>query len=110
MTKPKKTQKGDWRDNILTDLPEGVSSIRANTYPTALEMIRAAAYNRRMTVEDFVGRAALAVAVNDFSGQTTWEMATDKEPPLADLRRRSLPKRRLRGRGFGPWKIEGMSE
>lgn len=102
-------EKGDWRDNLLTDLPEGPVTFRANTYPTALEIIKAAAYNRRMTLEDFVGRAALSVAVHDFSGDMTWEMATDKEPPLADLRRRSLPKRRLRGRGFGPWKIEGMS-
>lgn len=103
-------KKGDWRDNILSDLPEGKVNLRGHTYPTALEVIKAAAYNRRMTVEDFVGRAALAVAVHDFAGDLTWEMATDKEPPLADLRRRSLPKRRLRGRNFGPWKIEGMSE
>ena len=101
---------GDWRDNLLANLPEGPINVRAHTYPTALEIIRAAAYNRRMTVEDFVGRAALSVAVHDFAGDMTWEEATDKEPPLADLRRHSLPKRRLRGRGFGPWKIEGMSE
>lgn len=106
MAKEKKT---DWRDSILSDLPEGPITVRAHTYPTGLEMIRAAAYNRRMTVEDFVGRAALAVAVHDFAGDVTWEMATEKEPPLADLRRHKLPKRRLRGRGFGPWKIEGMS-
>lgn len=99
---------GDWRDNLLANLPEGPITVRAHTYPTALEMIRAAAYNRRMTVEDFVGRAALAVAVHDFAGDTTWEEATDKEPPLADLRRHNLPKRRLRGRGFGPWKIGSM--
>lgn len=101
---------GDWRDNILNDLPEGNTTIRGHSFPTALEIIRAAAYNRRMTVEDFVGRAALAVAVHDFAGDLTWEMATEKEPPLADLRRHKLPKRRLRGRNFGPWKIEGMSE
>ena len=106
----KTPKKGDWRDNLLSNLPEGPINLRAHTYPTALEIIRAAAYNRRMTVEDFVGRAALAVAVHDFSGEMTWEEATDKEPPLSDLRRRSLPKRRLRGRNFGPWKIEGMSE
>lgn len=108
MASPKKT--GDWRDNILSQLPEGSTSIKGQTFPTALEIIKAAAYNRRMTTEDFVGRAALAVAVHDFGGELTWEMATEKEPPLADLRRRGLAKRRLRGRGFGPWKIEGMSE
>lgn len=107
---PKNRTKGDWRDNILNDLPEGPITVRAHTFPSALEMIRTAAFNRRMTVEDFVGRAALAVAVHDFAGETTWERATEKEPPMSDLRRRSLPKRRLRGRNFGPWIIEGMSE
>lgn len=106
--KNKKT--GDWRDKILSDLPEGPINLRAHTFPTGLEIIRAAAYNRRMTVEDFVGRAALAVAVHDFGGELTWQTASEKEPPLHDLRRHGLPKRRLRGRGFGPWNIEGMSE
>jgi len=101
--------KGDWRDNILNDLPDGPVNIKGHTYTTALEIIRVAAYNRRMTTEDFIGRAALAVAVHD-TDDITWEQATEKEPPLSDLRRRSLPKRRLRGRGFGPWNIEGMSE
>lgn len=113
MTKAKtKTAKpkGDWRDNILNDLPEGPTTLKGQTFASALELIRVAAYNRRMTVEDFVGRAALAVAVHDHGGDMTWEKATEKEPPLADLRRRKLPKRRLRGRNFGPWKIEGMSE
>lgn len=100
---------GDWRDNILNDLPEGPIPLRGATFPTALEVIKVAAYNRRMSVEDFVGRAALAVAIHDAGGDPTWEQATDKEPPLRDLRRHRLPKRRLRGRGFGPWRIEGMS-
>lgn len=107
MAKPKTTLKGDWRDNILNDLPEGPINVRGHTYPSALELIKVAAYNRRMTVEDFVGRAALAVAVHDH-GDITWEQATEKEPPLADIRRRSLPKRRLRGMNFGPWKIGSM--
>lgn len=106
---PTKKETGDWRDRILSDLPEGPVNIKGHTFPSALEVIRVAAYNRRMTVEDFVGRAALAVAVHD-DPDLTWKMATEKEPPLSDLRRRSLPKRRLRGRGFGPWNIEGMSE
>lgn len=106
-----KTQKpkGDWRDNILADLPETPVPLKGSTFPTALEIIRIAAYNRRMTTEDFVGRAALAVAVHD-ADDMTWVEATKNEPPLGDLRRRSLPKRRLRGRGFGSWSIEGMSQ
>ena len=37
----KSQEKGDWRDNLLTDLPEGPVTFRANTYPTALEIIKA---------------------------------------------------------------------
>mgnify|MGYP006137166177 CR=1 FL=1 len=108
---PKKANEPtDWRQNILSNLPEDAVPIKGHTFPSALEVIKIAAFNRRMRVEDFVGRAALAVAVHDNAAELTWEMATEKEPPLADLRRRSLPKRRLRGRGFGPWKIEGMGE
>lgn len=106
MAKPKPP--GDWRDKILTDLPEDRVSVRASTFPTGLDLIKTAAYNRRMTVEDFIGRAALAVAVFDAEGDPTWQDATEKEPPLADLRRHGLPKRRLRGRNFGPWVIERM--
>lgn len=108
MTNQNKT--GDWRDNIVTELPENPATIKGMTFPSGMEIIKIAAYNRRMTPEDFIGRAALAVAVYDSGGDLTWEKATEKEPPLADLRRRSLPKRRLRGRGFGPWKIGGMRE
>lgn len=106
MPKPK----GDWRDNILNDLPEGPVPLRGQTYPTAMELIRVAAWNRRISVEDFVGRAALSVALYDSNGEITWEDATEKEPPLRDERRRKLPRRRMRGRGFGPWKIGSMSE
>lgn len=104
MTKPT----GDWRDNILNDLPEGPIPLRGATYPTALEVIKVAAYNRRMSLEEYIGRAALAVAAYDT--ETEWDSITDKEPPLRDLRRHRLPRRRLRGRGFGPWKITGMSK
>lgn len=100
--------KGDWRDRILTDLPEGPIPLRGATFPSAMELIKTAAFNRRISVEDFVGRAALAVAIWDSDGEHSWEEATDKEPPLRDIRRRKLPKRRLRGRGFGPWTIRGM--
>lgn len=108
MTTPKKT--GDWRDNIQTDMPEERVTWKMHTFPSALEMIKIAAFNRRMTVEDFIGRAALAVAVFDSEGETDWREATDKEYVMADLRRKGLPKRRLRGRNFGPWVIKGMDE
>lgn len=100
--------KGDWRDNILNDLPEGPVQLRGTTYPTALEAIRTAAYNRRMHLDEFVGRAALAVAVHDL--ELDWDEITDKEPPLRDLRRHRLPTRRLRGRGFGFWRIPKMEK
>lgn len=105
-----KTQKtkGDWRDTILSDLPEGPVQLRGTTYPTALEAIKIAAYNRRMHLDEFVGRAALAVAVHDLD--LDWEEITDKEPPLRDLRRHRLPARRLRGRGFGLWRITKMGQ
>lgn len=108
---PRKTsQETDWRENILRDLPEGPIPLRGATFPTALEVIRVAAYNRRMSLEDFVGRAALAVALYDGDGSDTWDEVMEKEPPLRDLRRHKLPRRRMRGRGFGPWRITGMDE
>lgn len=110
MTLPTKKPAGDWRDNIINDLPEEPVALKGMTFPSALELIKVAAFNRRMTLEDFVGRAALAVAVHDASAETSWTQMTDKEPPLRDLRRRKLPRRRLRGKGFGPWQIEGMAE
>lgn len=106
MTKPT----GDWRDAIITALPEDRIGRKFETFPSAMELIEVAAFNRRMRVEDFVGRAALAFAVYDSNGELTWEQATDKEPPMADLRRRAMARRRLRGRNFGPWTIEGLSE
>lgn len=99
----------DWRANILADLPDAQVHFRGNSFDSAWELIQTAAFNRRMSVEDFVGRAALAVAVHDSGGEVTWEDATDKEPPLRDIRRRKLPHLRLRGRGFGPWKIGKMT-
>lgn len=100
----------DWRERIVNDLPEGKVQVRAQTFESAWELIRIAAYNRRMRPEDFIGRAALAVALFDSDGEISWEDATRREPPLPDIRRRKLPPRRLRGRGFGPWKIRMMDE
>ena len=110
MPKKPQSQPTDWRANILRDLPDAPVTVRAATYPTALAVIEVAAYNRRMTVEDFIGRAALAVAVYDSDGSDTWEGISEKEPPLRDIRTRKLPRRRLRGRGFGAWRITGMNE
>lgn len=104
------SQPTDWRSNILRDLPDAPVVVKAATFPTALAVIEAAAYNRRMTVEDFIGRAALAVAVYDSDGSDTWDDIAEKEPPLRDIRLRKLPRRRLRGRGFGAWRITGMNE
>ena len=104
------SQGTDWRDRIMADLPEAPINIRGHSHPTAYDIIKVAAYNRRMTVADFIGRAALAVAVYDGDGSDTWDSATEMEPPLHDLRRRKLPRRRLRGTGFGAWRITGMNE
>lgn len=103
-------QTGDWRDKIISALPEDRIGRKFETFPSAIELIETAAFNRRMRVEDYVGRAALAFAVHDSDGELTWEQAADKEPPMADLRRKGMARRRLRGRNFGPWTIEGLSE
>src|SRR5690606_5151725 len=94
---------------ILRDLPDPMIERVYHTYPTAYELIKTAAYNRRMRVGEYVGRAALAFAIHDSEGEHTWEEISEKEPPMADRRRRKLPPRRLRGRGFGKWKIGGLS-
>lgn len=99
-------KRGDWRDNILGDLPEGPVQLRGTTFTSALEIIKIAAYNRRMHLDEYVGRAALAMAVADLG--LDWAEVTDKEMPMRDLRRHKLPARRLRGRGFGPWRIKGL--
>lgn len=99
------TTNSDWRERILNDLPEPSIDKSYMTYPSAYELIKIAAHNRRIPLGDYVGRAALAFAIYDSAGEHTWEQISEKEPPLADRRRRGLPKRRLRGRGFGRWKI-----
>lgn len=98
-----------WRDAVLSDLPEPRRSVKAFTFPSAYELIKIAAYNRRMTIEDFIGRAALAVAVYDSGGEHSWKEMTRPEPGMKDLRRRGLPLKRHFGEGFGPWKIGDMS-
>ncbi len=104
------SQGPDWRDVILRDLPEPYATVKATTFPSALEIIKVAAFNRRMRLSEFVGRAALAVAVYDNRGEITWQEATRLEPQLHDLRLGPGDTRRRRGKNHGPWQIEGMSE
>lgn len=93
------------REEIADQMPESRISSRFWTFATALGEIEDAAYNRRMTTRDFVGRAALAVAVYDSMGEVSWEEVTEWEPPMSDLARHGFPKDRLRGRGHGNWQI-----
>lgn len=104
------SQEPDWVEAVMAELPEKVVKVEAHTHITALQAIKVAAYNRRMGLGDFIGRAAAAVAVYDSDGSITWDSLMEKEPPLRDLRRRRLPRRRLRGTGFGGWRITGMDE
>lgn len=104
------SQAPDWVDTILAELPQPPINVTCHTHADALAIIKVAAYNRRMGLGDFIGRAALAVAIYDGDGSDTWDAATKMEPPLRDLRRRKLPRRRLRGTGFGAWRITGMDE
>lgn len=95
----------DWRETIMRDLPDAPVRATFETFESAYEIIKIAAYNRRMHARDFIGRAALAMAIYDSDGELDWEKLTEKEPPIGDVRLRNVRKRRLRGRGFGPWKI-----
>jgi hypothetical protein len=98
----------DWRADILEDLAQARIEVRAQTFPTAYDLIKVAAFNRRMDVRDYIGRAALAFAVYDARGEVSWKQMTRLEPPMRDLRRHNLPKRRLFGEGFGEWTIENL--
>jgi hypothetical protein len=86
-------------------MPEKRLSARFHTFPTALSEISDAAYNRRMTVRDYVGRAALAFAVFDSEGELMWDELTELEPPMTDIVRPGFDRDRLRGRGHGKWQI-----
>lgn len=97
----------DWRRDTLAALPEHVRVRRFITFTSADELIDEAAHKRRMVTEEFVGRAALAVAAYDLG--RPWGVITRGEPPLRDLRRHHLPAKRLYGRNFGNWTIERMS-
>lgn len=93
------------RQEIADQMPEKRLQSRFTTFESAYREIEDAAYNRRMTVREYVGRAALAFAVFDSQGEVMWEEITEKEPPISDLRRPGFPKDRLRGRGHGEWQI-----
>ena len=95
----------DWREDLISDLAEPRIRVNAHTFPTAYEQIKVAAYNRRMPVEEFIGRAALAFAVHDSEGELGWGLITRREPPIRDLRRKGLEPKRYRGKNFGKWKI-----
>lgn len=97
----------DWRSDVLSSLPEHKRTIRLVTFTSAGELIEEAAWNRRMSTEEFCGRAALAVAC--FDSGIPWGQATRGEPPLFDRRRKSMPPRRKRGRDFGNWTITEMT-
>lgn len=98
----------DWRADLLADLPQARIEVRALTFPNAYDLMKIAAYNRRMHVQEFIGRAATAVAVYDAGEDETWGHLMRLEPPMRDLRRHNLPLRRYFGRDFGPWEIASM--
>lgn len=93
------------REQFADDMTEPRVSARFHTFPSALAEITDAAFNRRMHVRDFIGRAALAFAVYDSQGEVLWEEITEKEPPMGDLVRLGFPRDRLRGHGHGEWQI-----
>lgn len=102
-------QMDGWRADLLNDLPQARISAKFQTFPDAYDLIKVAAYNRRMKHEDFVGRAALAMAVFDSAGEHTWREMTRQEPPMWDLRRHNLPMKRKFGADFGPWEVQVVS-
>jgi len=75
------------------------------TFPSALAEISDAAYNRRMTTREYVGRAALAFAVYDSQGEVSWEDITAGEPGMTNIVLGGHRKFRLRGREHGDWQI-----
>lgn len=98
--------RSDWRADVLKSLPDEKVAFRIVSFTSAYALIGEAAYNRRMKIEDFCGRAALAVAA--FDAGETWLAAAHDEPPIHDLRRTRLPAKRRYGKDFGAWQIMGM--
>ena len=100
--------KREIREEIWEQFPEPRVSGRFVTFPSAMKEIEDAAYNRRMIVREYVGRAAAAFAVYDSHGEVMWDELMDLEPPISDLVVGGYAKSRLRGRGHGNWKIERL--
>jgi hypothetical protein len=98
----------DWQADLIAHLPDRRVEMRAHTFESAAELIRDGAWNRRMHVEEYIGRAALAFAVYDAGDEVTWKQITYLEAPLRDKRRHNMPRRRLFGREFGSWEIERL--
>lgn len=96
------------RQEIVEQMPEGRISSRFSTFPSALREIEDAAYNRRMITREYVGRAALAMAVFDSQGEIMWDEITELEPDISDLVKGGFAKARMRGRGHGEWHIKGL--
>lgn len=90
---------------IVDQMPEPRLSGRYTTFPSAFQQIEDAAYNRRMIVREYVGRAALAFAVFDSQGEVMWDEITQKEPTISNLTLGGYRKERLRGREHGDWQI-----
>ena len=93
------------RQEIAEQMPEKRLQSRFTTFESAYREIEDAAYNRRMLVREYVGRAALAFAVYDSQGEVLWDEITQKEPPIGDLLRPGFLKDRLRGQDHGEWQI-----
>lgn len=93
------------REQIAEQMPERRLSSRFSTFPSAFQQIEDAAFNRRMITREYVGRAALAMAVFDSHGEVLWDEITEGEPAISDIVLGGYQKRRLRGREHGEWQI-----
>lgn len=93
------------RAQIADQMPEPRLSGRYTTFPSAFQQIEDAAFNRRMIVREYVGRAALAFAVFDSQGEVMWDQITEQEPTISNLTLGGYRKERLRGREHGDWQI-----
>lgn len=95
----------DIRAQVQAQMPEQRVRAQFTTFPSAWREIQDAAYNRRMIVREYVGRAALAFAVYDSQGEVRWEDITEDEPTISNIVLGGYQKSRLRGRGHGQWQI-----
>lgn len=96
------TRHDDWREIVLGRLPEPTRLHPMTSHATLDELIATAAYQRRMSEGDYIMRAARAFACFDLGADL--QEAAESEPPIANVLTPRNP-RRLRGRGFGQWRI-----